>query len=52
MNGLSPLAYSTIADWARFKCVSPEPHEVEALIALDAVMLHPGSPEEASNDGR
>jgi hypothetical protein len=46
MSGLSPLTYSTIADWARLKGFVPEPHEVDALIALDAVMLYPGKREE------
>ena len=41
MHGLNPLSYSTIADWARLKGVTPLPHEVDALIALDSVRRHP-----------
>lgn len=40
-GGYAPLSYSTIADWARLKKVDIEPHEVEALILLDAAMLSP-----------
>ncbi len=45
MSGYNPLTYSTIADWARLKDVDIEPHEVDALLYLDAVMLHPGDRE-------
>ncbi len=45
MNGLNPLTYTTVADWSRLKGVKPEPHEVEALLTLDAVMLFPGEAE-------
>jgi hypothetical protein len=45
MGGLMPLSYTTIADWARLKEVDIDPHEVGALIALDAAMLAPGEPE-------
>jgi hypothetical protein len=47
MAGLAPLAYGTIADWARLTGRRPRPHEVEALITLDAVLRHP----EAGPDG-
>jgi hypothetical protein len=45
MAGLMPLSYTTIADWARLKDMAPLPHEVDALIQLDAVMLYPGEEE-------
>ncbi len=37
-----PLSYTTIADWSRLKGISVKPHEVDALIYLDAAMLSPG----------
>lgn len=40
-----PLSYTTIRDWSRLKGIDVEPHEVMALIALDAAMLYPGDPE-------
>ena len=41
MDGVSPLSYSTIADWARLTGRGLAPVEVEALIALDSVLRHP-----------
>lgn len=43
MNGFAPLTYSTIIAWASLTGASPSAHEVEALLVLDAVMLHPGT---------
>lgn len=47
MDGLAPLTYTTIADWARLTGREPEPFEVEALLTLDATRRHP--PEEDPN---
>jgi hypothetical protein len=41
MSGFNPLTYTTIADWARLTGNEPEPHEVEALFWLDAILLNP-----------
>jgi hypothetical protein len=41
MGGLMPLSYTTIADYSRLKDVYFKPHEIEALIAIDAAMLYP-----------
>lgn len=41
MDGLAPLSYTTIADWARLTGRRPLPHEVQALLQLDLVMRHP-----------
>lgn len=46
MSGLSPLTYQTIAVWARLMDRRPRPHEVEALLTLDAVLLFPDAVEE------
>ena len=46
MSGLVPLTYTTIADWKELKGIDIAPHEVEALLMLDAVMTYPGEPEE------
>lgn len=43
MGGLSPLSYTTIADWSRLKRVDVLPHEVEAVIILDSILFSPGS---------
>jgi len=40
MEGLSPLTYTTLADWARLTGREPEPFEIEALLYLDAVIRH------------
>jgi hypothetical protein len=41
MAGLNPLSYGTIMDWATLTDQYPEPHEIEALLILDAVMRAP-----------
>ncbi len=42
MNGLAPLAFSTIRDWARLTQRGHiAPHEVHALLLLDAIWMHP-----------
>lgn len=40
-HGYNPLTYTTIADWSRLTGTTVHPHEVEALIRLDAVFLNP-----------
>jgi len=45
MDGAAPLGYSTVADWSRLAGIDIEPHEVDALMALDAVMRHPAEDE-------
>ncbi len=46
MGGMNPLSYGTIAEWSRVSAIVPEPHEVEALFYLDAVMLSPDAMED------
>jgi hypothetical protein len=41
------LTYSTVRDWARLTGRRPLPHEVHALLELDAVLCHPGEAESA-----
>ena len=38
MAGLNPLTYQTLDAWARLTGRDPMPHEVEALILLDAAL--------------
>jgi hypothetical protein len=38
--GFHPLTYTTIADWARLTGRDPRPHEVEALMGVDASMFY------------
>ena len=40
--GLEGITYQDIDAWARLTDRRPEPHEVQALIALDRAVLHPG----------
>lgn len=46
MNSIVPLTYSTIAEWSRLTDTVVAPHEVHALIVLDSVRCHPGTPEQ------
>ena len=48
--GLQPLSYTTIADWARLKDVQPKPHEVEAMIVLDAILCSKPKPEDEDEE--
>lgn len=41
MGGLMPLSYSELRAWAKLRDIRIRPHEVDALIRIDAVMLHP-----------
>ena len=45
--GVHPLSYSTIADWARLNDLQPQPHEVQGLLALDAILCSKPKPEDA-----
>lgn len=45
MNGLARLSYGTIADWARLTGSRPTAEDVDALMMLDGVMMHPGDEE-------
>jgi hypothetical protein len=41
MSGYAPLSYGTIADWVRLTGTEIYPHEVRALLQLDAVLRNP-----------
>lgn len=41
MGGLAPLSHAEVGAWARLMDVEPEPHEVEALMILDAAIREP-----------
>ena len=43
--GVAPLSYGTIADWCRLRGRNPNPAEVDALIELDAALMHHTTPE-------
>jgi hypothetical protein len=49
MHGLSPLSYSTIAEWSRLKHIPIESDEVDVLLMLDGILMHPdrGQPKQA-----
>ena len=44
-QGLTPLTFTTLVDWARLTGRKPQPHEVDALLLLDGVRRHPESVE-------
>lgn len=46
MAGVAPLGYTTIEAWSRLTGTQLEPYEVNALIALDAVLCSPETGEE------
>ena len=48
MAGLAPLTYSTIAAWSELTGAEPGPLDVEALMALDAVLLSGSRPKEST----
>lgn len=50
MDGVAPLSYATVAEWARLMGVTVRPTEIEALMLLDAVMRHPGEDEPGEMD--
>lgn len=41
MDGFAPLSFTTIRDWAVLTGRAIEPHEVQALLLLDAIRHHP-----------
>jgi hypothetical protein len=41
MHGLALLTWTTFDAWCRRMQVNPEPHEVDALFSLDAVLRNP-----------
>lgn len=45
MDGLSPLTFTTVRDWAMLMDRTVEPHEVYALLLLDAVRRNPPKKE-------
>lgn len=45
MSGLAPLSYATVESWARLHDLTVAPEEVEALMLLDMIRLHPDPPE-------
>lgn len=47
--GYAPLSYREVEAWSRLMGQCPTPHEVYALMAIDAVLCHPdAAAEEAS----
>lgn len=40
-QGFAPLTFTTVDAWARLTRRKPKPHEVDALMSLDAVKRHP-----------
>jgi hypothetical protein len=42
MGGLMPVSFTTIADYSRLKDIQFRPHEVDAIVQLDSVLLYPG----------
>jgi hypothetical protein len=51
MDGLAPLSYTTVRAWAELTDRCPRPHEVQALLMLDAVRRHPPPDRGAEDDG-
>jgi hypothetical protein len=48
MNGPDPLTYQAIDAWARLTGREPAPHEVDALLSLDAVFRNPDAMNEVA----
>ena len=46
MSGYAPLSYAELVSWALLTGRQVTPAEVDALMALDAVLRHPEPPEE------
>ncbi len=52
MGGLAPLSYPVVESWARLKDIQLQPHEIDALLLLDSVLLSAASSDETErNDG-
>ena len=45
MSGYSPLTYTTIAHWSELTGNRPAPHEVQALMWIDSILLSDGKDE-------
>ena len=41
-SGAAAISYSDIEAWTRLMDTHPEPHDVQALLVLDAAMRNPG----------
>lgn len=41
MEGVAPLSYTTVAAWSQLTDTAIRPHEVDALMALDAAIRNP-----------
>ena len=52
MQGYAPLTYGTIADWSRLMGIDPLPHEVDALMQLDAILCNPPEMTDESKDSK
>ncbi len=50
MGGLNPLSHTELRNWSDLTGWSLDPHEVEALMALDSVMRHPPKEEETKKE--
>lgn len=48
--GVAPLSYAEVDAFARRMRTDIEPYEVDALMALDAAMRHPGEDEPEKAD--
>jgi hypothetical protein len=46
MDGPAPLSYSQVEAWSRLLDIEVEPHEVAALMELDAAIRNPDPPAE------
>ena len=50
--GVAPLSYAEVDAWARRTRTDIEPWEVEALMAIDAALRHPGEDEPEEEEER
>lgn len=50
MDGAAPLSYATIEAWSRLTDTRVEPHEVDALLMLDAAIRHSEEPKEDAQE--
>jgi hypothetical protein len=50
MAGVAPLSYSQVADWARLMHIAPTRLELQALMALDAVIRNPERTDEEEDE--
>ena len=52
MAGFAPLSWATVDAWARRTGAEPDADDIDALFALDAVLLHPDPPKSAREQKR